>query len=180
MDLFMFLSFVFSKSEGTRVFTTSGSVASGTYWAIRIDNIFSAPECSIYQQTHCPFIILWEVSMGNPPQYYILTSCCTVLFNGYCRLCFRLRAALLCSFSLSFTTCFGLHDHLQALGYLFSYAWRILLRCFFSAFLFPHGHTPFVIFQAMPLLLSHFWRAIERPAVKVLLIMDILTRHFPS
>jgi hypothetical protein len=33
--------------------------------------------------------------------------------NGFCRLCFRLRAALLCWFSLSFTTCFGLHGHLQ-------------------------------------------------------------------
>jgi hypothetical protein len=43
---------------------------------------------------------------------YILASCCTVLFNGYCRLCFRLRATLLC-FSLSFTACFGLHGHLQ-------------------------------------------------------------------
>jgi hypothetical protein len=27
-------------------------------------------------------------------KYYILASCCTVLFNGYCRLCFRLRAVL--------------------------------------------------------------------------------------
>jgi hypothetical protein len=27
--------------------------------------------------------------------YYILASCCTVLFNSFCRLCFRLRAALL-------------------------------------------------------------------------------------
>jgi hypothetical protein len=25
--------------------------------------------------------------------YYILASCCTVLFNGFCRLCFRQRAA---------------------------------------------------------------------------------------
>jgi hypothetical protein len=32
---------------------------------------------------------------------------------GFCRLCFRLRTALLCWFSLSFTTCFGLHGHLQ-------------------------------------------------------------------
>jgi hypothetical protein len=32
-----------------------------------------------------------------------------------CRLCFRLRVALFCWFSLSFTTCFGLHDHLQVL-----------------------------------------------------------------
>jgi hypothetical protein len=27
-------------------------------------------------------------------QYYILASCCTVSFNGFCRLCCRLRAAL--------------------------------------------------------------------------------------
>jgi hypothetical protein len=44
---------------------------------------------------------------------YILASCCTVLFNGFYMLCFRLRAPLLCWFSLSFTTCFGLHGHLQ-------------------------------------------------------------------
>jgi hypothetical protein len=37
----------------------------------------------------------------------------TFQFNGYCRLCFRLRAALLCWFSLSFATYFGLHGHLQ-------------------------------------------------------------------
>jgi hypothetical protein len=27
--------------------------------------------------------------------YYILASCCTVLFNGFCRLCCHLHAALL-------------------------------------------------------------------------------------
>jgi hypothetical protein len=64
--------------------------------------------------------------------YYILATCCTVLFNGFCRLCFRLRASLLCWFSLSFTTCFGLHGHLQVYRiFLFSYAWRIMFRCFF-------------------------------------------------
>jgi hypothetical protein len=31
---------------------------------------------------------------------YILASCCTVFFSGFCRLCFRLRVALLCWFSL--------------------------------------------------------------------------------
>jgi hypothetical protein len=36
-----------------------------------------------------------------------------VLFNGFCRLCFCLRSALLCWFSLSFTICFGLHGYLQ-------------------------------------------------------------------
>jgi hypothetical protein len=51
--------------------------------------------------------------------YYILASCCTVLFNGFCRLCFRLRAALLCWFSLSFTTCFGLHGHLRCFAAFF-------------------------------------------------------------
>jgi hypothetical protein len=33
--------------------------------------------------------------------------------NRYCRLCFRLRAALLCWLSLSFAACFGLHGHHQ-------------------------------------------------------------------
>jgi hypothetical protein len=35
------------------------------------------------------------------------------LFKEFCRLYLRLRAALLCWFSLSFTTCFGLHGHLE-------------------------------------------------------------------
>jgi hypothetical protein len=39
-------------------------------------------------------------------------SCCVSPFV-FCRLCFRLRAALLRWFSLSFATCFGLHGHLQ-------------------------------------------------------------------
>jgi hypothetical protein len=41
--------------------------------------------------------------------------CCfiTLSYNGFCKLCLRLPAALLCWFSLSFTTYFGLHDHLK-------------------------------------------------------------------
>jgi hypothetical protein len=33
-------------------------------------------------------------SLNIRQQYYILASCCTVLFNGYYRLCLRLRAVL--------------------------------------------------------------------------------------
>jgi hypothetical protein len=64
-------------------------------------------------------------------------------FDGFCRLCFRLRAALLLFFfSLSFTTCFGLHGHLQVCRIsLFSYAWRILLRCFFFCLFFTCSHS---------------------------------------
>jgi hypothetical protein len=42
----------------------------------------------------------------------------------------RLRAALLCWFSLSFTTCFGLHGHLQVWRLCFRL--RAALLCFFS------------------------------------------------
>jgi hypothetical protein len=68
--------------------------------------------------------------------YYILASCCTVLFSGFCRLCFRLRAALLCWFSLSFTTSFGLHGYLQVCRiYIYIYIYIYLLEGFcFSAF----------------------------------------------
>jgi hypothetical protein len=66
---------------------------------------------------------------------YILASCCTILFNGHWRLCLRLRETLLCWFPLSFTTCFGLHGHLQVCRihriFIFK-CLRILLRCFFS------------------------------------------------
>jgi hypothetical protein len=50
-------------------------------------------------------------------KYYILASYFTVLFNVYCRLCFRLRAALLCWFSL-FHYMFRSYDHHQAEKYI--------------------------------------------------------------
>jgi hypothetical protein len=60
--------------------------------------------------------------------------------NAFCRLCFRLRTALLCWFLLSFTTCFSLHGHLQEC--------RIFYFCMlegfcFAAFFcfFSHGDT---------------------------------------
>jgi hypothetical protein len=60
--------------------------------------------------------------------------------NGFCRLCYRLRAALLCYLSLSYTTCFGLNGHLQVCSILlFPCGWRNLLRWGFC--LFPRGHT---------------------------------------
>jgi hypothetical protein len=77
---------------------------------------------------------------------YILASCCTVLFNGYCRLCFRLRAALLC-FGFH---CLSLHVSaymaiFRCVEYLFSYVRRILLRCFFwFAALFSRRHPLYV------------------------------------
>jgi hypothetical protein len=35
------------------------------------------------------------ISTSVVNEHYILASCCTVLFNWFCRLCCRLRAALL-------------------------------------------------------------------------------------
>jgi hypothetical protein len=55
----------------------------------------------IQHKTYLIFIIL----------YFSILLHCSV--HGYCRLCFRLSEALLCWFSLSITTCFGLHGHLQ-------------------------------------------------------------------
>jgi hypothetical protein len=38
-------------------------------------------------------VIMGRSSNGqNIIPYFILASCCTVLFNGFCRLCYRLRA----------------------------------------------------------------------------------------
>jgi hypothetical protein len=36
----------------------------------------------------------WTLTAVNHCSSYVLASCCTVLFNGCCRLCLRLRAAL--------------------------------------------------------------------------------------
>jgi hypothetical protein len=70
------------------------------------------------------------------------------IYNGYCRLCLCLRAALLyVGFPLSFTTCFGLHGHLQVYRILHIFIFkslRILLRCFFffvRCVFFPHVVT---------------------------------------
>jgi hypothetical protein len=71
---------------------------------------------------------------------YMLECCCTVLFSGYCRLCFRLRAASLCWFPLSFTTCFGLHSHLQVCRIFYFHMLEGFCFAVFSAF-FSRGHT---------------------------------------
>jgi hypothetical protein len=71
------------------------------------------------------------------PQVLVLylASCYTVLFNGYCRLCFCQRAVLLCRFSLSVTTCFGLHSHLQVCRIvIFICSKRICFAVFFFWF----------------------------------------------
>jgi hypothetical protein len=80
------------------------------------------------------------------------------IYNGYCRLCLRLTAALLyVGFSLSFTTCFGLHGHLQVRRiyiYIYIYiqwalqvmspsACSFIVRCFplsFTICFGLHGH----------------------------------------
>jgi hypothetical protein len=64
-----------------------------------------------------------------------IASCCTALFNGFCRLCLRMRAAL---FYVGFH-CLSLHVSaymaiFKSVGF-FIYL-RILLRCFFL-----RGHT---------------------------------------
>jgi hypothetical protein len=58
----------------------------------------------------------------------IFTQQNTILMvNGFCRLCCRLREALL--LSLFYTTCFGLYGHLQVCSMLLlSCSWRNLLR----------------------------------------------------
>jgi hypothetical protein len=59
------------------------------------------------------------------------------MLNGFWRLCFRLRAALLCRFSLSFTTCFGLHGHLQVCKiFYFHMLEGFCLAAFFLPFFF--------------------------------------------
>jgi hypothetical protein len=67
-----------------------------------------------------------------------------------------LQVMLPCDFSfivLTFTTCFGLHGHLEVCRiFLFSYVWRILLRCFFA--LVSRGHTLHVSICAFPVLFS--------------------------
>jgi hypothetical protein len=62
--------------------------------------------------------------------------------NGYWRLCLCLRAALVCAgFPLSFTTCFGLHGHLQVCRILHIFVficWKdsASLLFWFAAFFF--------------------------------------------
>jgi hypothetical protein len=55
---------------------------------------------------HCP-----SLHVSATILYFSILLHCIV--QWVLRLCYRLRAALLCWFSLSFTTCFGLHDHFQ-------------------------------------------------------------------
>jgi hypothetical protein len=78
----------------------------------------------------------WRLLMFHN-MYYILAFCCAVMFNGFCRLCFRLRAALLCWFSVSFTTCFGLHGHLHVCRIFYFH----MLEGFCFAVFFSRGHT---------------------------------------
>jgi hypothetical protein len=91
--------------------------------------------------------------------FYISGTNCWSYAIYFCKLCLRLRTALLCWFSLSSTTRFGLHGHLQV--------WRIfyfhMLEGFwFAAFfcLFSHVVTlcifPFVFFLYFPSLFLLF------------------------
>jgi hypothetical protein len=57
-----------------------------------------------------------------------------MLFNGYCKLCFRLHANLLCWVSPSFTICFGQHGHLQVCMILY---FHMLEGICFAAFFLP-------------------------------------------
>jgi hypothetical protein len=58
-------------------------------------------------------------------------------FAGYVSVCVQLY----CVGFHCFTTCFGLHGHLQVCRiFLFSYASKILLRCFFCLF-FTWSHS---------------------------------------
>jgi hypothetical protein len=66
---------------------------------------------------------------------------CWVVFSGFCRLCFRLRAALLCWFSLAFTTCFGLHAIFRCVGYFIFICLKDSASLLFSAFFFSRGHA---------------------------------------
>jgi hypothetical protein len=64
-----------------------------------------------------------------------------------CRLCFILRAALLCWFPLSFTACFGLHGHLQVSRILYFQMPEGF--CFAASF-----HTLYVSICVFPVLFS--------------------------
>jgi hypothetical protein len=61
--------------------------------------------------------------------------------TGFCRLCFRLRAVLLCWSSLSFTICFGLHDHLQVCRIFYFHVHKGFCFAAFFLPLFSRGHT---------------------------------------
>jgi hypothetical protein len=41
------------------------------------------------------YIAAGKITENSGTEYYVLASCCTVLFNGFCRLCLILREALL-------------------------------------------------------------------------------------
>jgi hypothetical protein len=72
------------------------------------------------------------------------------IVNGFCRLGFRQRAALLCWISLSFTTSFGLHGHIHECNIFYIH---FLAGFCFAAFL-SHGHTLDVSICVFPVLLS--------------------------
>jgi hypothetical protein len=82
-----------------------------------------------------------------------------MLVYRFSRLCFRLRAALLCRFSLSFTTCFGLHGHLQVCSIFY---FHMLGGFCFAAFFYLFSHVvtlcmfPFVFFSCFPSLFLLF------------------------
>jgi hypothetical protein len=68
----------------------------------------------------------------------------TVCYMQYriCRLCFRLRTALLCWFSRSFATCFGLHGHLQVCRiFYFHMLEGFCFAASFSLFFFTWSHS---------------------------------------
>jgi hypothetical protein len=71
-------------------------------------------------------IPLQSSCLKHPVYYYSLASCCTVLFNGYCRLCFHLHAALLYvgfrCFSLHISAYMAIFKCVGFFIYLFSYA----------------------------------------------------------
>jgi hypothetical protein len=74
-----------------------------------------ADTCAFYHQVTKYHVesISFERNVLGPQRLHGLARC--LLLIGYCRLCFRLSAALLCWFSLYFTTCFGIHGHLHAI-----------------------------------------------------------------
>jgi hypothetical protein len=69
----------------------------------RITEQISVTCFSVWKKTKLGYFSRWSCVLGEQSK---------ILFSGYCRLYFRLRAALLCCFRC-FTTCFGLHGHLQ-------------------------------------------------------------------
>jgi hypothetical protein len=105
-------------------------------------------------------ILSWEIFPG------------TLSFSGFCRICYRLRAALLCWISLSFTKCIGLQGHLQVCrifyfhmlkGFCFAAFWVHCLSLHVSAYMAIFMRVGYFIFiclkdSASLLFFCLFWR----------------------